>query len=101
MPHPHALTNAKQQEEQIAHSIDFHSVVWNGHTYEFTPAQAACVAILFQAWKNRTPVVGGQAILVEAGLESKRLDQIFRGHPAWGEMIVPGSRRGNYRLAKR
>jgi nitroimidazol reductase NimA-like FMN-containing flavoprotein (pyridoxamine 5'-phosphate oxidase superfamily) len=83
-----------------AHSLDYHSVVWFGRQYEFTANQAACVAVLWQAWENRTPVVGAQTILVEAGLETARLDIVFRKHPAWNTMIVRGDRRGNYRLAE-
>lgn len=84
---------------EAVHSLDFHSVRWFGRDYEFTAGQAACVAVLWRAWENGTPAVGGETILVEAGLASRRLDLIFRNHPAWGTMIVPGVRRGNYRLS--
>ncbi|MEQ8788868.1 MAG: hypothetical protein RIC55_21330 [Pirellulaceae bacterium] len=102
MPRPDTLTRSTEPGQgQFVHSIDFHSMVWRGRVYEFTAAQAACVAVLFHAWKSGAPIVGGQTILVEAGLESKRLDQVFRNHPAWGEMIVHATRRGNYRLSER
>jgi hypothetical protein len=91
----------RNDDRRVAHSVDFHSVVWFGRRFEFTHGQAACVKVLWQAWKNGTPVVGGHAILEQAGLAGKRFDLIFRGHPAWGEMIVAGLRRGNYRLAER
>ena len=61
---------------------------WYGEVYNFTANQAACVAKLWQAWENKTPVVGGQALLEAAGCAQERLDLVFRGHDAWGTMIV-------------
>jgi hypothetical protein len=80
---------------------DFRNVRWyGGELYEFTATQAACVRILWQAWKKGVPVVGDSAVLeaVEAG-DSQRLDLIFRGHPAWKKMIIPGNVKGTHRLA--
>jgi hypothetical protein len=83
------------------HGPDFRSVHWYGNDYTFTPTQAACVKVLWEAWKNGTPEVGQETILehpqVEA--ESKRLVDVFKDHPAWGTMIVKGQTAGAYKLA--
>jgi hypothetical protein len=83
------------------HSIDFRSVCWHGREYSFTKNQAAVVRLLWEAWVNGTPEVGGDTLLVEAGCETRRLDHIFDAgkHPAWGTMISQGTRQGSYRLA--
>lgn len=83
------------------YSEGFRSVHWYGTDFTFTDTQGACVAMLWVAWKNGTPEIGQGSILeaptVEA--ESKRLADVFKAHPAWGKMIVPGNTRGAYRLA--
>jgi hypothetical protein len=83
------------------HSEDFRSVHWYGDDFAFTPTQAACVKVLWLAWENGTPELGQATILehpvVEA--ESRRLVDVFKGHPAWDKMIVKGRTAGTYRLA--
>lgn len=79
-------------------SIDFRSVHWYGDSYTFTATQAACVKVLWEALDNGTEEVGQAIVLTEAGSECERLAPLFIGHPAWGVMIVTGSRKGSYRL---
>ncbi len=83
------------------HSKDFRSVYWYGDDYTFSPAQAACVNVLWEAWENGTPELGQATILEhpEVEAESKRLVDLFKGHPAWGKMIVKGKTAGAFRLA--
>src|SRR5262249_30325833 len=81
------------------HSPDFRSVCWFGTTYHFTPGQAACVKVLWQAWERGIPEVGQDAVLEEAEVDSERLVYLFKGHPAWKAMIVRGGTRGSYCLA--
>ena len=45
------------------HSPDFRSVVWQGEPFTFTASQAAVVALLWRAWSNGTPDVGGGFLL--------------------------------------
>jgi hypothetical protein len=80
---PPAITDAR-------HSLDFASVNWYGTPHTFTANQAACVRVLWEAWKNQTPVLGGLTIIEAAGVdrEDERLDLVFRDHLAWGTMIV-------------
>ena len=96
---PPCAASVGTEQPRAAHSIDFHSVDWFGRLYEFSASQAACVAVLWQAWENKTPFLGSHTIVERSGVQTKRLDLVFRGHPAWGVMIVPGRCRGNYRLA--
>jgi hypothetical protein len=88
------------------HSIDFRSVQWSATPHTFTAAQAACVKVLWEAWKNGTPEVGGAAVLNEAECDAHRLIDVFRDksrsrglHPAWGTMIVSGATKGAFRLS--
>ncbi|WLD12823.1 hypothetical protein [Planctellipticum variicoloris] len=87
--------NCKPSEP--THSPDFASVNWFGTPYKFTPTQSACVRVLWEAWENRTPDVGQDTILVEAGSNNNRLYAVFRGNRAWGVMIITSSK-GRYRL---
>jgi hypothetical protein len=83
-----------------AHSPDFRSVRWFGTEHAFGPNQAACVKVLWEAWQNGTPDVGGKTLLETAEASTERIDVVFRGNPAWGAMIVKGNTKGSYRLAK-
>jgi hypothetical protein len=58
--------------------------------------------VLWEAWENGTPELGQETILEhpEVEAESKRLVDVFKGHPAWGKMIVTGHTAGTYRLAE-
>jgi hypothetical protein len=83
------------------HSKDFRSVRWYGDDYHFSPTQAACVKVMWEEWEKGTPDLGQETILEhpEVEAESKRLVDVFKGHPAWGKMIVKGRTAGSYRLA--
>ena len=83
------------------HSPDFCSVLWNGVEHSFTPMQAAIVEMLWKALANDTPDVHASTLLAhaESKLQKDRLQPLFCRHPAWKTMIVPGKRRGTYRLA--
>lgn len=84
------------------HTADFRSVNWYGTFFEFTPSQAACVGVLWQAWENGAPVVGDAAILEATNSDSTRLSHVFRTakgyHDAWGTMIIEGQTKGSHRL---
>jgi hypothetical protein len=80
------------------HSLDFRSVHWFGQDHTFTASQAACVKVLWEAWEQGHPEVSQLAVLVEVEKASERLVDLFKGHPAWGTMIVRGKTKGAYRL---
>lgn len=81
------------------HSLDFRSVHWYGLDLSNNPQQAAAFAILWDAAANGTHDVGGDAVCVQIGADGRRLDHIFRGHPAWGTVVIKGASRGSFRLA--
>jgi hypothetical protein len=101
-----AVTGLRQHSEvsrctePARHSTDFRSVHWYGADYSFTPNQAACVRMLWEAWENGTPDVGGDTLLSEADVETRRLDHVFDNgkHSAWKTMIRSRATRGTYRL---
>lgn len=81
------------------HSIDFASVDWFGTPYGFSSIQRHIVQMLWEAWENATPDVGQDTLLSAVGSDSSRMAHIFKGHPAFGVMIVPSPGvRGAYRL---
>ncbi len=92
--------DAKGKEPR--HSIDFRSVDWFGTLYHFTPAQAVVVKVLWEAWENGTPDVGGETLTDAAGSDKGRLVDLFKSegkpHKAWGAIIVSGETKGSYRL---
>jgi hypothetical protein len=73
------------------HSLDFRSVHWFGTEYHFNEAQAAVVAVLWEAWENETPDVGHRTLLDKAGVAYDRLPDLFKVKgeyvPAWNTMI--------------
>jgi hypothetical protein len=94
---------APKKNTDASHSPDFRSVHWYGFDYLFTPTQAACVKVLWEAWERGTPVMGNESIIEEAGSVGDRLRNVFKEkggmHPAWGWMIVP-ARKGSFQLAE-
>ncbi len=70
-------------DPRTAHSIDFASANWFGTLYEFTPAQAACVKVLWEAWEHGTPIIGEATIINETDGNSA-LRALFQGNRAWG-----------------
>jgi hypothetical protein len=95
---PATADAASRSEEPNRHSPDFRSVLWYGRDYQFTKSQAACVKVLWEEWKNKTPEMDQQTVLELADSSSNRLIDVFRDHPAWGTMIVSGKTKGSYRL---
>jgi hypothetical protein len=82
-----------------SHSPDFRSYVWGQERYSFTPNQAAMVRVLQEAHDAGAPDVGHDTLLEAAGSEGGRVREVFRGHPAWGNLIVRGDTKGTLRLA--
>lgn len=94
------LAENPQETEPARHSFDFRSVHWFGIDYNFTPNQAAAVKMLWEAWENGTPDIGGDTLATKVDSDSRRARDIFKGHPAFGKMICPGTTKGTYRLVK-
>lgn len=79
--------------------VDFASLVWYGTRYHFTPAQAAVVKLLWQAWEDGTLDVRQETLLMESGSTGKRLRDIFKENKAFGTIIV-SKVQGCYRLVR-
>jgi hypothetical protein len=94
-----SATQPARPVADVCHANDFRSVRWYGTEYIFTPTQAACVRVLWDAWERGSPVVGQDLILETAGSTGARLRDVFdKGrHPAWETMIV-SPRKGAFRL---
>lgn len=94
------LAPVTHDEKAARHSPDFRSVHWFGTDYTFAGNQAACVRILWEAWENGTPDVGADYLIEAADIQNntQRIDTVFRNNSAWDRMIVPGKRKGSYRL---
>jgi hypothetical protein len=71
--------------------------LWDGEAYFFTGTQAHVVAVLWKAAANGTPALRQETLHEAAdGVQDARdfrLRDLFRGHKAWGSLIVPGPAR--------
>lgn len=95
-------SDTKQEEVEptddksiFTHSPDYSSVKWKEISFKFTSRQAQVVEILH---KQGCPEVGKEYILEALGSPSSRLRDTFKKSPAWGTLIIPGAKRGTYRL---
>jgi len=91
---------AAKLTDDVVPSTDFRSVRWFGEVYSFTANQAPVVKLLFEHWELGAPDVGDDTLLSAVDLEAPpaRLAVLFRKHPAWGTMIVPGGTKGTRQL---
>jgi len=80
------------------HSADFHSTNWYGRIFTFGPTQAAAFKLFWEAWEVGSPELGGTFVIENCGAKSTKLADVFRDHPAWGVLILPGATKGNFRL---
>jgi len=92
-----ATLETSPQVEELKHSPDYATVVWQGDHYLFNKNQAICVRLLHEAWLKGTPYLSGHHLLgkIEGAV---KMSGLFRCHPAWKCLIVPGERRATYRL---
>ncbi len=82
------------------HSEDFSYLHWDGHDWHFkTDIQQAVLRQLVTAYEDGEPDVHQIVLLARARSDCKRLRDVFKHHPAWGVLIVPGPAPGTFRLA--
>jgi len=88
------------ESASTGHGPDFRCLKWFGAEYSFTANQAPVVRLLYEAYRNGTPEVGDETLLLAVDSEAPpgRLANLFRGCHAWGTIIVPGRTRGTHRL---
>ena len=104
---PHCLVALSQEwqlpkqtaEARPLYAADYSSVTWAGDVFHFTPLQAAAVRTLHEAQRAGVPELRGATILEEIESGSRSLSDLFKNAPAWGRLVLRGSKRGSYRLA--
>ena len=78
----------------------FSAVYWPGRgTFHFYgEKQQAVVAALWAARAEGTLELSQNVLLRAADSDGTRLHDLFRGHPAWGKLILRGHSPGSYTL---
>lgn len=89
---------------RASHSSDFASINWFGAVYTFSKPQRAVISSLWNAWREGHPFLSQDTLLEVAGSDGMRLRDVFKGNPAWGEIIqhgpACGGSLGTYRLVE-
>ena len=104
-PHSFRLENlnvkiADESTTRVKFSKDYCCATdtMSGEKYIFTPFQSATVKLLHEANLNGTPYLRGDWLLEEIDADSKRVDDLFKGHVAWNTLIKKGPRQGTFFL---
>ena len=97
-PDPPPISETSSESQEFQHSPDYASVTWRGQQYQFNKNQATCVRLLHEAWLEGTPHLSGYYLLSEIK-GAVKMSGLFKGHPAWKELIVPLRKpKATYRL---
>jgi hypothetical protein len=84
------------------HSSDFRSILWDSTAYFFSGTQARVVAALWKAAAAGVPALWQETLhaVADGSLNTRgfRVRDLFRGHQAWGTLIVPGPGKGLWQL---
>lgn len=88
----------KQKGTDFEHSADFCSVSLRGKRYTLTKTQAAIARLLFDHYERGVPELGQDYMLEEVDSRARRLRDVFRNSSTWGDLIVPGEKKGTFRL---
>ena len=91
------ISETSSESQEFQHSTDYASVTWGGQQYQFNKNQATCVRLLHEAWLKGTPYLSSHTLLSEIESAS-RMSDLFKRHPAWNSLIVPGARKATYGL---
>jgi hypothetical protein len=73
---------------------------FDGESYWLTEPQRRVVSALAEVYAGKCPEVDQRTLIRESGVAAHRLAEVFAGSPAWGALVVEGSRAGYYRLAE-
>lgn len=83
----------------FSHSEDYRSVVIHGKGFTLTPKQAAIIRNLHRAYKNGTPDVAINTVMMTHKAESSRWQDTFKSSAdAKKALIKSGNRKGTLRL---
>ena len=83
---------------RLRHTVDYGTVRWRHEEYYLTPLQAKVVRVLHAEQRKGFRELRGSAILKEIDTYSRSFSDLFKGSPAWKTLVLPGSKRGSYRL---
>lgn len=77
-----------------SHGRNFETVIWKGEFYALRPMQRPIIKLLWEARQTPHKFVSGVDLLEAAGTDQAKVSDLFKEHPAWMNLIVPGSKRG-------
>jgi hypothetical protein len=80
------------------YSEDYRWVKWRGQEFGLSEREADVVRLMHQTVKMGIMEVAWRQMQQRLGLQGIRLRDLFKRSGAWGTLIVPGSRKGLYRL---
>jgi len=86
------------KEPIFSHSDDYRSVRLSGIGYALTANQAAIVKCLHDAHAGKHPDVAKARLLSAIGSKTSEVRNSFKKSPLWKTLVIPGERRGTYRL---
>ena len=84
---------------RLLHTPDYTTVKWCDEVYHFTPMQAEVVRVLHNYQREGLDELRGAFILEKIESGSRSLSDLFKDSPAWKTLVLPGSKRGSYKLA--
>ena len=90
---------AIEGSSRLLHTADYGTVTWRHKEYLLSPLQAEVVRVLHEQQHKGFREIRGSALLAATNAYSSRLSDLFKGSSAWKALVLPGSRRGWYRLA--
>lgn len=82
----------------LQHTPDYRSIRFHGQEYTLTKNQAKIIALLHAALQAGMPAVDKNTLLSAIEQETSRVRDSFKKSPLWNKLVVPGARRGTYRL---
>jgi hypothetical protein len=94
----HSENAFSESTPEFRHSEDFRTINHQGQEYHLTLNQAQVVERLLAAHENKTPEVHQDTLLVNLGIYSKRVRDVFKNSSAFGTLVIKGERKGNFRL---
>lgn len=100
-----SIARCINRKDELEHSDDFSSCSLNGETFFLTPMQAKCIKYLYEAFvkaKGSEGTLFGKSVAKFINSEQTNLKKLFKNSngmvPAWGKIIVNGSKRGTFRI---
>jgi hypothetical protein len=87
-------------QSEFTHASDYRTITWQGKEYHLTRNQSLVVESLHDAYGSGHPEVGKDLLLQKVDSKNMRLRDTFKRSPLWGKgkLIVPGEKKGTYRL---